>query len=76
MFFTHVYQIPRRSYNAAIKYNNLMRARGNDLDEFAECFEQFHKKIGGLPIVVNGEIEAGKAFDVDVGLLYWLFDAS
>ena len=76
VFFTHVYQIPRRSFNAAIKYLNLMRTRGNDLDEFAECFKQFHTKIGGLPIVANGEIEAGNAFDVDVGLLYWLFDAS
>ena len=76
VFFTHADQIPERRYDAAIKYIKSMRRRGNDLDEFAECFRQFHERIDQIPIVAQGEIEAGNAFNVDVRVLYYLFDAS
>ena len=76
VFFTHADQIPERRYDAAIKYVDPMRSSGNDLDEFAERFRQFHERIGRIPILVQGEIEAGSAFDVDVRVLYYLFDAS
>ena len=76
VFFTHVCQIPNSRSPQALKYLRGMRKWDNDRSELAKGFERFHEEIGGLPIVTSGEIEVGNAFDVDVCLFYWLFDAS
>ena len=77
VFFTQLHQIPQqRKFDAAIKYVKSIRRRGNRVEDFYEGFQRFHTAIGDLPIVTQGEINAGSAFDVEVGVLYWLFDAN
>lgn len=76
VFFTHPHQIPSAQFAGAVKYIDLMRRRGTPCrDEISQCFDLFHASIGNLPIMAQGELRAGRAFDVDVSVLYWLFDA-
>lgn len=72
-FFTHVYQMPRREFDAVMPYISDIRKHGViRKEELADGFERFHRKVGALTVVAAGEIPAGRAFGVDVSVWYWL----
>lgn len=77
-FFTHVHQIPDdERYDPALPYIYWLRkVRDMEIPDVEEGFERFHKAIGELPVLAQCEIHAGNAFDVDVSVLCWLFDAN
>ncbi|MDE0002841.1 MAG: hypothetical protein OXQ29_09115 [Rhodospirillaceae bacterium] len=72
-FFTHVRQIPRHEYDGAMPYiSGIRKHRIIEEAELEGGFERFRKAVGELTVVANGAIPAGKAFDVDVSVFYWL----
>ena len=75
VFFTHPRRQPDRRFSAAVKYYDDLSDRTRT-DELEEGFDRFHRAIGNLPILDEGRIRAGRAFGVNVDLLYRLFDAN
>lgn len=76
-FFTHPRQVPRAEYRDAIKYFGLIERQGAvGSAEIDAGFARFREAVGSPPVLARGEVPAGRAFDVDVSVLYWLLDAS
>lgn len=76
-FFTYVHQIPRHEYDVAMPYISGIRKHGIiDKAELDGGFERLRDAVGGLTVVAKGEVPAGRAFDVDVSVLYWLLAVS
>lgn len=72
-FFTHVHQIPRHEFDPAMPYISDIRKHGViGKAELDDGFERFRKKVGDLTVAATGETPAGRAFDVDVSVFYWL----
>ncbi len=73
LFVMHNHQLPRLEYDAALPYSEDRRTHGViSKAGIVEGFERFRKAVGELPVLAQGEIPAGMAFDVEVSVLYWL----
>ena len=78
-FFTHQYQIPERKYeaNRVIEYADDLRKHGVfQMGSVCHGLKRFRKETGDLPVVAQGEIPAGKALGIDVGVFHLLLAAS
>ena len=76
LFVTHYHELPRPDFDPALPYSKDRRRYGviNEVD-FEAGFKRFHSAAGELPVLHRGKVSAGNAFDVDVTLYYWLFEA-
>jgi len=78
-FFTDYRQIPQRKYedDKVIKYADGMRKHGViQMGRVCDGLRRFRKATGDLPVVAQGEIRGGKAFGIDVNVLYLLLAVS
>ena len=72
-FFTYLHQVPRHEHDVAMPYIDGIRKHGViDKSSINDGFGRFMKATGNLSVLGHGEIQAGKAFDVDVSVFYWL----
>ena len=72
-FFAHARQMPDRAYDTAMPYSDEMRKYGvvgqGTIDN---GLERIREAVGNLPAVAQGEVRSGRAFGVDVSVLYLL----
>ena len=78
LFVTHPHQLPQHEYDAAMPSSYVADMRKYDVKRarIDEGIGRFLEAVGNLPVLANGEILAGTAFDVDVSVLYWLLSVS
>lgn len=73
LFVTNTQQLPRDEYDPALPYAEERRRHGViEEPRLMAGFARFLRALGDLPVVDQGRVPAGAAFDVEVEVLYWL----
>jgi len=75
LLVTHSHQVPDARHDAEVTYSDALRRHGViDGERINDGFERFRAAVGDVAVCGHGRIAAGRAFGVDVSLLYWLME--
>ena len=75
LLVTHNHQVPDRVHDAEVTYSDYFRRHGViDDATIRDGFERFRLAVGDVAVSAHGRVRGGRAFGVDVSLLYWLME--
>ena len=77
LLVTHNHQVPDRRHDGVVTYSDALRRHGVvDDGRIADGFERFREALGlgDVAVTGHGRVRAGRAFGVEVSLLYWLLE--
>ena len=76
LFVVHNHQVPVPKQSNSLTYYDGMRSHGPiDADRLQQGFERFRRAIGDVHVFKDASVPAGRAYGVDVSVLYWLMAA-